>query len=350
MSRLFYQGLGKTIPWEKLSNATSLTYDDVTLVTQNSSITSRKEIDTSVVFGPYKLTLPIINAPMDTVGSEELIRSLAEAGGIGCLPRYRQSIDEILPTVKRLVEDDIPCLYAVGLKKALEDAKILKKVGVKMILVDVAHGGSEHVIEVTSEIKKSLKLFATAGNITTALQAERYKEAGLTIARVGVGGGAVCITREVAGVGMPQLAAVFDTVSTGITVIADGGIKGPKDVVKAMAAGATVVMIGSLFAGTSEAPKLRDEQGNLIYRGQASKSYMKDRGTATNEFRAAEGVEVVIKEKGSLSEVLQELSGGLRSAMSYTGARTIEEFQKKAIFNVVSHAAHLEGTPHMKYR
>lgn len=350
MSRVFYKGLGKTTSWENLPHATSLTYDDVTLITQNSPIASRKEIETAVTFGPYKLSLPIINAPMDTVGSEELIRALAAAGGIGCLPRYRQSIDEILPIVKKLAADDVPCLYAVGLKSALEDAKILKKAGAKMILVDVAHGGSEQVIQAAADIQKVLKIHATAGNITTAMQAERYKEAGLSIARVGVGGGAVCITREVAGVGMPQLAAVFDTVSTGIDVIADGGIKGPKDVVKAMAAGAKVVMIGSLFAGTEEAPKLRDEKGNLVYRGQASKSYMKDRGTATNEFRAAEGVEVVIKEKGPVKDVLLELSGGLRSAMSYTGARNIEEFQKKAIFNVVSQAAHLEGTPHMMYR
>lgn len=350
MSKIFYTGFGKTTNWELLPNPTSLTYDDVTLVTQNSSIKSRSFINTTVQFGPYTLKLPIINAPMDTVGSEKLIRVLAEAGGIGCLPRYRKSIDEILPIVKSLTKDDVPCLYAVGLKTAIDDAKILKKAGVKMILVDVAHGGVEQVVDIAAYIQKELKISATAGNITTFDQAQKYKQAGLKIARVGVGGGAVCITREVAGVGMPQLAAVFDTVETGIDVIADGGVKGPKDVVKAIAAGAKIVMIGSLFAGTDEAPKLRDEKGNLIYRGQASKSYMNDRGTVTNEFRAAEGVEVVISEKGPLTFVLEELSGGLRSAMSYTGAKTIEEFQKKAIFNVVSHAAHLEGTPHMRFR
>ncbi len=351
MSRLFYQGLGKTIPWEKLPTASSITYDDVTLITQDSDVSSRKEIDTSVQFGPYKLTLPIINAPMDTVGSEELIRALAKEGGIGCLPRARAGeMDTSLEICARLSADDVPCLYAIGMKNALHDAEMLKKKGAKMILLDVAHGGMEKVKQTAVEIKEKLDLYVITGNIATYTQAMSYKSLGLRFARVGVGGGAVCITREVAGVGVPQLAAVFDTVASGLFVIADGGIKGPKDVAKAIAAGADLVMIGSLFAGTAEAPKIRDEKGNLVYRGQASASYMKDNKTQVNEFRAAEGVEVPIKEKGPVSEVLAELSGGLRSSMSYAGARTIKEFQGKAIFNHVSQAAHLEGTPHMRYR
>jgi IMP dehydrogenase len=208
----------------------------------------------------------------------------------------------------------------------------------------------EKVKKTAAILKETLGLYVITGNIATYTQAMSYKKHGLDFARVGVGGGSVCITREVAGVGVPQLAAVLDTVASGLFIIADGGIKGSKDVAKAIAAGANLVMVGSLFAGTAEAPKIRDEKGNLIYRGQASASYMKDNKTKVNEFRAAEGVEVTIKEKGPVSEVLHELSGGLRSSMSYAGARTIKEFQEKAIFNYVSRAAHFEGTPHMIYR
>jgi IMP dehydrogenase len=160
----------------------------------------------------------------------------------------------------------------------------------------------------------------------------------------------VCITREVAGVGVPQLAAVFDTTAAGLTSIADGGIKGPKDFAKAMAAGATLVMIGSLFAGTDEAPKILDEKGNLVYRGQASAAYMRDNNTEVTPDRAPEGVSVPIQEKGPIANVIAELTGGLKSAMSYAGAKNIEEFQEKAIFNLVSSAALLEGMPHMKFR
>jgi IMP dehydrogenase len=171
-----------------------------------------------------------------------------------------------------------------------------------------------------------------------------YKNANLDIAKVGIGPGGTCITRMIAGVGFPQLSAIFETTSSGMPVIADGGIKKPADFAKAIAAGSFAVMIGSLFGGTDETPG-KVINGKKIVRGQASHSYMKDNGVKRNQFRSAEGVTLEVATKGPVANVLAELMGGLRSAMSYTGAKNISEYWEKAIFSNVSNATLSENIP-----
>src|SRR5262249_17638715 len=160
----------------------------------------------------------------------------------------------------------IACLYVVGLKNGLEDAKAYAKAGAKMLLIDVAHGGMQQVIDLAKKIKKATKLTLVAGNIVSYEQAKAYKGAGIDIARVGVGPGSVCITRMVAGTGFPQLSAVMETTSAGIPTIADGGIKYPGDFAKAIAAGAIVAMAGGILAGTEETPG-EVIRGQKTYRG-----------------------------------------------------------------------------------
>jgi IMP dehydrogenase len=347
MSKTFYVARGKTSRWPHLksTSSTSLTYDDVLLLPQNSSITSRTEIDTSVTFGPFKLTLPVVSAPMDTIVGEKMVKKLAQLGALGTLPR--SPINETLSICRRLSEQNIPAIYAVGLKDALENAKALKKHGAQMILVDVANGGLTAVQEATAAIVKKLKLHAFCGNIATFEQAVAYRKRGIPIARVGIGPGGLCTTRIKTGVGLPQLSAIFETKIPGLTICADGGIRKPGDVAKAIAAGASVVMIGSLFAGTEETPG-EVQDGYKLARGQASESYMKDNHTTLDEHRTAEGISTLVKASGSVEHVIRDISGGLKSAMSYSNAQNLKAFQKNALFLIAnSPAASREANPHI---
>ncbi len=350
MSKEFYVGLGKTTRWPtfppQFPPPTSITYDDVLLVPgSGTEIESRRQPNLSVQFGPYTLRTPIVSAPMDTVSGERMIRKLADLGAIGSLPR-NNNFAETLSLCEQFSRDNIPCLYALGLENAFEQASQLKERGAGMILLDVAHGGMGKVARTAGDIKDKLDMFIVAGNIVTYEQASTYKKVGVDIARVGVGPGGACTTRLVAGSGFPQLSAIFETTETGIYVIADGGIRYPGDMAKALAAGANSVMIGSAFAGTEETPG-EIHNGYKRFRGQASTSYMKDNGTQPGEFRAAEGIETDVLARGSVEQIINEMTGGVRSAMSYTGAQTIQEFQKKALFTFVSSAAQAESRPHI---
>jgi len=348
MSKVFYKYLGETETWPQLSHVypSSLTYDDVYLVPQTSEIASRTIVDTSVKLGPYTLTKPIISAPMDTISGERMIRELGRLGAMGTLPRG--NMDERKMICKRLTKDKVPCMYAVGLKSGLEEAEILKKAGAELVVVDVAHGGSVAAQELAQKIKKKLKMSVVVGNIVTYTEAQSYKKYGIDIAKVGVGPGGLCKTRVVAGTGFPQLSAIFEVTECDLPVIADGGIKQAGDAAKAIAAGATVVMIGSLFAGTDETPGEYTMNGKKLARGQASLEYMRDNMIASNEFRAAEGISVEVDPRGPVSRIIEELMGGLRSAMTYAGASNIKEFQEKAQFIVVTNSAQREGVPWIK--
>jgi IMP dehydrogenase len=271
-----------------------------------------------------------------------MVRELARLGAIGTVPRG--DIKERLKICEVLTKDKIPAVYCVGLKNAYEEAKLLKEKGAEVILIDVAHGGMKLIREMAKRIKEELKLFVIAGNIVTFDEAIEYKKDHVDVARVGVGPGGTCKTRLVAGTGFPQLSAIFETTSTGIPVIADGGIKKPADFAKALAAGATIAMIGSIFAGTDETPG-EVKNGKKVARGQASAEYMKDNGVEVGEFRSAEGISVEVPVKGPVENVVDELMGGLRSAMTYSGAENIEEFQTKAIFCLVSPSVGKESIP-----
>lgn len=349
MSRVFYKALGKRTTWPELPGSispTSITYADVNLVPQITDISTRSEIDTSVQFGPYKLEIPFIGAPMDTVAGERMIRELHRLGALGTLPRVRQDqFSENVKICKKLTKDKVACLYVVGLKNGLDEALQFADAGAKMVLIDIAHGGMKQVLDLAKKIKRETKLTLVAGNIVTYEQAKAYQDAGIDIARVGVGPGSVCITRMVAGTGFPQLSAVFETTATGIPVIADGGMKRPGDFAKAIAAGAIVAMGGSMLAGTEETPG-EVIHGQKTYRGQASEAYMKDHGTSVNNNRSAEGIVTTVTARGPVAHVIQDFLGGLKSAMSYAGARTIQEFHEKALFVLSSNATQRENQPH----
>ncbi|MGI9380085.1 MAG: IMP dehydrogenase [Methyloligellaceae bacterium] len=243
-----------------------------------------------------------------------------------------------------------------------ERSEQLIAAGVDLLVVDTAHGHSSRVLEAVERIKRlSNQVQVAAGNVATADGTRALIDAGADAVKVGIGPGSICTTRIVAGVGVPQLTAIMNSVEeahkANIPVIADGGIKFSGDLAKAVAAGANAAMIGSLFAGTDESPGevyLYQGRSYKSYRGMGSVGAMA-RGSADRYFQqevsdtlklVPEGIEGQVPYKGSVLSVLHQLVGGLRAAMGYTGAEDVAAFQKKARFQRITSAAHQESHAH----
>lgn len=249
---------------------------------------------------------------------------------------------------------------AVGVSRdTMERAEALVSAGVDVLVVDTAHGHSKGVIETVKALRKRFPdLDIIAGNVATGEATRDLIEAGATAVKVGIGPGSICTTRVVAGIGVPQITAIYDCATVarqyGVAIIADGGIKYSGDIVKAIAAGADAVMIGSLFAGTDESPgEFEIYQGRRfkVYRGMGSIGAMKagsrDRYFQENEQKLVpEGIEGRVPYKGPLHEVVYQLIGGLRAGMGYTGCRTIEELKTKTRFVRITNAGLRESHPH----
>jgi IMP dehydrogenase len=246
--------------------------------------------------------------------------------------------------------------------KGFARTEALIEAGVDLVVVDTAHGHSRHVLEAVGRIKRlSNKVQVVAGNIATSEGAKALIDSGADAIKVGIGPGSICTTRIVAGVGVPQLTAIMDAVEeakkTGTAVIADGGIKYSGDLAKALAAGADAAMVGSLLAGTDETPGevfLYQGRSYKTYRGMGSVAAMA-RGSADRYFQqdikdtlklVPEGVEGQVPYKGAVATVLHQLTGGLRAAMGYVGARTIDDFHRKAVFLRISSASLRESHVH----
>lgn len=245
----------------------------------------------------------------------------------------------------------------------LERARACVQAGADILVVDIAHGHSEHTLQMVNELKASFpRTPIIAGNVATAQGVSDLVEAGAAAVKVGVGSGSICITRVVTGFGVPQLTAISECAeagrSLGAPIIADGGIRTSGDIVKAIAAGASSVMIGSLLAGTDESPGaavIRDGRRFKIVRGMASltanierKSIEKGGLVAEEDWGevVAEGVEAVVPYRGAASDILHQLVGGLRSGLSYAGARTIEELWEVAEFIRITGAGQKESGVH----
>jgi IMP dehydrogenase len=253
---------------------------------------------------------------------------------------------------------------AVGVKgDFMERTESLLEAGADVIVVDIAHGHSENAVNTIRHIKKAFpESELIAGNVATSPGAEDLIKAGVDAVKVGVGSGSICITRVVTGSGVPQLTAVLDCAKVGqkydVPIISDGGIRTSGDVTKALAAGASTVMIGSILGGTDESPGsflTKNGKRFKIYRGMASfyaslgrKS--KESGNISieddlNDY-VAEGVEAMVPYKGSVTDILKQLTGGVRSGLSYCGAHTIKQMQENAEFIKMSNAGFVESQPH----
>ena len=246
---------------------------------------------------------------------------------------------------------------AVGVKDGLERGRALVEAGADALVIDIAHGHHHKCIELTKELKKRFKkVDIVAGNVATRLGAEDLIKAGADAIKVGIGPGAACSTRIVAGSGVPQFSAILDIApvckKAGVAVIADGGVRTSGDVAKAIAGGASTVMIGNLFAGSLESPgEYYIEGGSAfkVYRGLASREASRDRQEVDKnperEDRAPEGISYKVTYKGEVSKITRLLVDGLQSGMSYTGARNIAEFWEKARFIRMTEAGFKESLP-----
>jgi IMP dehydrogenase len=246
-------------------------------------------------------------------------------------------------------------------KKGMERTEMLIDAGVDVVVVDTAHGHSSRVIKAVEDIKKKYDIQIIAGNIATKEAAKALVDAGADAVKVGIGPGSICTTRVVAGIGVPQFSAILETAEylnkVKVPLIADGGIKFSGDLAKAIAAGASAAMIGSLFAGTDESPGeifLYQGRSYKYYRGMGSLGAMA-RGSADRYFQeevkeshklVPEGIEGQVPYKGPLSGVIHQLTGGLRASMGYTGAKTLKDFRKNAIFQKISSAGLKESHVH----
>ena len=318
--------------------ADSLSYDDVLLRPQYSDIRSRSEIDPSADLGNgLKLPLPIISSPMDTISEADMAISLAKAGGCSVIHRYN-SIEDQTRLVSRAIEDGGTVGAAVGISgDFLNRASVMRAIGASFICIDVAHGHHILMKEALETLRNALgdELHIMAGNVATLAGINDLADWGADSVRCNIGGGSICSTRVQTGHGLPGLQTIFECAKTDrdVKIIADGGIKTSGDMVKALAAGADAVMVGSLLSGTDETPGkiLQDKEGHKwkIYRGMASKEAQVDwRG----KYSSFEGVSTTVPYRGPAKDILDDLEKGIRSGLSYSGARTIAELQSKAEF------------------
>lgn len=339
----------------------ALTFDDVLLVPQYSEVVPT-EVGTACLFTPkIKLKIPIVGSAMDTVTESAMAIALGKLGGLGVIHKNLSPVDQAKAVASVKVQK-LTAVAAVGVGKDSKDRiAALVKAGADALVVDTAHGHSRRVIETIKFIAKHYpKLEIVAGNIATAEAAKALIAAGAAAVKVGIGPGSICTTRMVSGCGVPQITAIMDVVAvckkTRTPVIADGGIKFSGDIAKAIAAGASCVMLGSLLAGTDEAPGEVIEEGGRkykSYRGMGSLGAMnqgsRDRygqDKVVGGKLVPEGVEARVPYKGSVINAVEQLVGGLRSGMGYCGAKDIASLQKKAQFIRITNAGLRESHVH----
>ncbi|ABX26461.1 Inosine-5-monophosphate dehydrogenase [Lactobacillus helveticus DPC 4571] len=365
--------------WNTKFAKKALTFDDVLLIPAESHVLPN-EVDLSTKLADnIKLNIPLVSAGMDTVTEGAMAIAMALQGGLGVVHK-NMSIQAqasevanvksvVVPsnTTKAAVDDQnrLLCAAAVGVTSdTFERAEALLEAGADAIVIDTAHGHSAGVLRKIKEIRDHFpKQTLIAGNVATGDATRALFDAGVDIVKVGIGPGSICTTRIVAGVGVPQITAIYDAASAAREyhkpIIADGGIKYSGDVVKALAAGGNAVMLGSMLSGTTEAPgDIFEDNGKKYkrYRGMGSVGAMAQaHGSSDRYFQGGvneanklvpEGVEARVEYKGDVSDVIFQIDGGLRSGMGYCGAANIPELIEKAQFVQITNAGLRESHPH----
>ncbi|MDF9744508.1 guanosine monophosphate reductase [Natrinema salsiterrestre] len=327
---------------------TGLSYGDVLLVPNRSPVDSRSTVDLSTSLTPdVELDAPLVSAAMDTVTEAELAIELSRVGGFGVLHRFLTP-DEQAEQVARVAAADERVGAAVGIDEDyVGRCRKLIEAGVDVLVVDVAHGHLERTLEAVEILRAEFpETDLVAGNVATPAGVEDLAAAGADCVKVGIGPGSHCTTRKVAGAGVPQLTAVDDCATAAeeldVTICADGGIRTSGDAVKALMAGADTVMLGSLFAGTEEAPGAVVEVDGARYkrsRGMATTTSAEKRDDKDADVRADEGVEALTPYKGPVADVVEEFCAGVQSGLSYCGGLTIPDAREKAEFIRVAPSA-----------
>ena len=341
--------------------AKGLAYDDVLLVPQYSDIKSRREIHIGNTLTTHRdghytcaLDLPIIASPMDTISENEMGIAMWQEGGLAIIHRYN-TIQEQLDIIDDVIYASANAAAAIGTSgDYLERARALIGGGVKILCVDVAHGHHILMKEALTSLRQEFgdQVHIMAGNVATLEGYNDLVDWGADSVRCNIGGGSICSTRIQTGHGVPGLQTIIDCARSdrGAPIVADGGIRNAGDIVKALAAGADFVMLGSLLSGTDETPGdvINTREGKFkSYRGMASKdAQIEWRGKTAS----LEGIATTVTCKGSVQNVLLELARGIRSGLSYSGARSIGELQQKAKFMRQTGSGQTESSTHILKR
>lgn len=345
-----------------------IAFDDVLLVPPYSEKRSRmgSDIDTSVNIGSIKLAIPLISSPMDTVTESNMAITLGSLGGMGVIHRFADLEEQFdmgsqVLTHREFNKLSIPLVVAVGVtdseKKRARGLIEYFESNLDMISIDIANGHHILMKEMVQFIKSvDDKLPIMAGNIATEDGFRFLADLGVNAIRAGIGGGSICKTRIQTGFGVPTLTTILDCAKAkkdypNVALLADGGIKYPKDLVISLVAGADAIIAGSLFAGTKEAP------GNIIYtndgkawktyRGMASAQVQEDKRGGLKPGTTAEGVSQLTEYKGSLERVVTDFVGGLRAGMSMANANNIDDLRQIEMIKITSAGiseSHAHGT------
>ena len=333
-------------------------FDDFLLVPKYSDIKSRSEISTQVTLGDLTLDTPIIASPMSTVTEAYMINALSNLETLGIIHRYNTV--SFQRKLLSFVQNEKYKSAAIGVTgdwyDRLED---LVCEGLKFVCIDIAHGDHILMKNAIAYVKETYPdLYVIAGNVATAEGYKRLSEWGADAIRLSVGSGSICTTRIQTGHGIPTMQAILDAsnaqrecLSKGLhaaKIIADGGIKNSGDIVKCLAAGADLVMLGSMLSGTKESPGkviiMPDGSKSKRYNGMASKTAQKN---WKGSYSSIEGVSSVVPYKGTVSKVIREIMSNVRSGMSYSGARSLKEFKEKAQLVRQTSASSVESGPHI---
>ena len=365
--------------WETKFAKKGLTFDDVLLIPAESHVLPNEvKLDTKLAPN-LQLHIPLISAGMDTVTEGNMAIAMAENGGLGVIHKnlsIEVQVEEVKKAKGKTVDPNLPhpavddqgrllAAAAVGVTSdTFERAESLLEAGADAIVIDTAHGHSAGVLHKIKEIREHFpNATLIAGNVATGEGTAALFDAGVDVVKVGIGPGSICTTRIVAGVGVPQITAIYDAASVaqkyGKKIIADGGIKYSGDVVKALAAGGNAVMLGSMFSGTTEAPgTIFTNEGKQFksYRGMGSVGAMSQQhGSSDRYFQGGvneanklvpEGVEALVPYKDDVSNIIYQIDGGLRAGMGYVGAGTIKELIENSQFVQITNAGLRESHPH----
>ena len=339
----------------------AICFDDVLLVPQHSKIRSRKDIDLSqkIPHIEMEIELPIISSPMDTVTEASMAEAMLNAGGLGIIHRYN-SIDEQQAIVEELYsrvttpEIEKPIGVAIGVTgDYLERALAMVTSGARIICVDIAHGHHDLMKHALRKLRRAVGggVHIMAGNAATLQAFNDLADWGADSIRVGIGGGSICSTRIQTGHGIPTLASIVECSLSDrdALLIADGGIRTSGDIVKAIAAGANFVMLGSMLAGTDESP------GDIIYNPVNDGRVKVYRGMASVEAQvdwrghpvSVEGVSTVVEYRGPVGDILHGLEAGIRSGLSYSGAQNIVALQATSEFIRQTFSGAVESSTHI---
>lgn len=328
----------------------AITFDDVLMIPAYNHHESRRIVEIGITdkLNRLSLELPVISSNMDTVTESKMANFMHSKGGIGALHRFL-SIEDNIREFKNCVG---PTFVSIGCTDAeLQRAEALRDAGAEYFCVDVAHAHAKYVGKTLKNLRKLLGTRCImAGNVATYAGADYLASCGADIIKAGIGGGSVCSTRIKTGFGVPMLTCIQDCARTDRSIVADGGIRTSGDIVKALAFGADFVMIGGMLAGSAPTPGdvITNEEGKQVkrYRGMASREAQEEFLGQMHEWKTAEGVATEVAYHENQDAIIADIIGGLRSGLTYAGADTIRELQRKLNYIRVTQAGRIESLPH----